>query len=104
MAKTNPAPTFQDPQGFAIGVLPLKELGKQDVHLVQWRFRYGPATRTDPFQPHVDVDGQFMTADGHTSAGFHPGDHRGCQCSVDPVFRKPRAPAVVDDQVDADAS
>lgn len=83
----NPAPTFQDPQGFAVGVLSLKDLKKSNIVLTQWRFRYGPLTRTDPFQPHKDVDGQFMTSEGLTSEGYHPGDHKGCECFSDPILR-----------------
>lgn len=89
---SNPAPTFADPQGFAIGVLPLKELKKQDVALVQWRFRYGPLAREHPFHPHKEQDGRFMTSGGQVN-GWSPGDHRqrGCLCQSDPVFRKVKA-------------
>lgn len=96
----NPAPTFADPQGFALGVLTLKDLKDQDVELVQWRFRYGPLTREHPFEEHKDVDGQFMTADGETSDGWSPGDHAGCLCWMDPVFRSASSPDEVADTVD----
>lgn len=93
--KRNPAPTFQDPQGFAIGVLSVKDLKGQNVDLVQWRFSYGPLTRTEPFEPHKHVDGQFMTAEGQTSEGWYPGDHKGCLCAMKPVFCKAKVPEEV---------
>lgn len=94
-----PAPTFQDPQGFAIGVLSLKKLGTENIQLVQWRFRYGAASRTNPFFPHKEVDGQFMTSDGYTKDGWHPDDHKGCLCFSDPVFRKVAQPKSVSEEV-----
>lgn len=86
------SPTFADPQGFAIGVLSLRDLKADGIEIVQWRFRYGPLQRTDPFQPHKDVDGQFMTADGYTRDGWYPGDHKGCECWPDPVFTRTKVP------------
>jgi len=88
----NPAPTFADPQGFALGVLTVSDLKDRDVVLTQWRFRYGPLTRSHPFLEHKAVDGQFMTADGETSEGWYPGDHKGCECFADPVFRDAASP------------
>lgn len=99
--KRNPAPTFADPRGFALGVLPLKELKGQDVELVQWRFRYGQAPREHPFEEHKDVDGQFMSADGYTSDGWYPGDHAGCECDMDPVFRVSKSPEDVEEAIDS---
>lgn len=83
-----PSPTFADPQGFAIGVLSMKDLASQDVYIAQWRFRYGTLFREFPFEEHKDVDGQFMTADGITSEGWYPGDHKGC-CAAGTVVSGP---------------
>lgn len=94
----NPAPTFADPQGFAIGVLSTRDLRDRDVVLVQWRFRYGPLHRTAPFEPHKEVDGQFMTSEGETSEGWSPGDHKGCECFMDPVFRDVASPIEIEDE------
>lgn len=98
-AVSNPAPTFQDPQGFALGVLPLKALKGQDIQLINWKFRYGPLHREHPFLEHKAVDGQFMTSDGRTSQGWYPGDHGGCECGMTPVFRKVRQPRAVAKEV-----
>lgn len=68
-------PTFQDPQGFAIGVLALKNLKGQGVELTQWRFRYGSAFRSQPFRPHKEQDGRFASVEGVVH-GWFPGDHR----------------------------
>lgn len=96
----NPAPTFADPQGFALGVLTLRDLKTRDVELVQWRFRYGALTREHPFLEHKAADGQFMTSDGLTRGGWFPGDHAGCLCWPDPVFRDVSVPDGVEDSVD----
>jgi hypothetical protein len=95
----NPAPTFADPQGFAVGVLSLRDLKRKGVQIVQWRFRYGPLTREHPFPEHKAVDGQYMTAEGRTKDGWYPGDHRGCECFTDPVFREVAAPVPVKEDV-----
>lgn len=97
MGVRNPAPTFNDPQGFALGVLTVSDLKDRDVELVQWRFRYGPLSRTAPFEEHQAVDGQYMTADGYTSDGWYPGDHAGCECWSDPVFKDVSSPQDTED-------
>jgi hypothetical protein len=89
------SPTFADPQGFAIGVLSLKDLKTDGIALTQWRFRRGPLTRENPFDPHVAIDGQFLTAAGLSSEGFYPGDHQGCLCAAEPIFRRTSKPAEV---------
>lgn len=60
-----------------------------------WEWVYGdPSTRTQPFEPHIDLDGvQFDSWDdqvlandeGWPDAFFRPGDHDGCQCDFVPV-------------------
>jgi hypothetical protein len=93
-----PNPTFQDPQGFAVGVLALKGLKGQGLELVQWRFRYGPLHRTDPFLEHKAQDGKYADKEGEVN-GWHPGDHKGCECFLDPVFRKVKRPKPVREEV-----
>lgn len=68
---------------------------KQGLRVVQCRWRYGdPAWRRTPFQPHRDLAGKFTTVDGHAGIGFdgvegwQPGDHKGCLCSLVPVFAR----------------
>jgi hypothetical protein len=95
----NPAPTFADPQGFALGVLSVRDLKGKGVELVQWRFRYGPLHRDVPFIEHKDVDGQFMTSEGLTRDGWYPGDHKGCECFMDPVFAEVAVPQPVKREV-----
>jgi len=80
-----------DGVALSTGVLDaLKTLG---VRIVQCRWRYGIGARLfGPFQPHYELAGAFTTLEGHAGAGFdgfdgwYPGDHKGCLCSVVPVF------------------
>jgi len=89
VADANPAPTFQDPQGFSVGILTLKQLKVDSVSLVQWRFRYGPAFRQHPFIEHRHQDGRFATIDGEVN-GYAPGDHAGC-CAAGTIVSGPLA-------------
>jgi hypothetical protein len=61
--------------------------------LLQCRWRYGdPATRKTPFPPHRSLAGRFTDVEGRAGEGFFgfegwfPHDHKGCQCSLEPVF------------------
>lgn len=58
-------------------------------------WRYGPAFRRAPFEPHMSLDGQpfvsfdddVLASDGTFGFGFWlPGDHAGCSCDVEPVI------------------
>lgn len=89
-----PQPTPADPMGFAVGVLTGKQLEKQGVRFTQWRFRYGSAPRSHPFTHHKAQDGRYADQDG-TVAGWWPGDHRGCLCSLSPVYRRISQPPPV---------
>lgn len=89
-----PSPTFADPQGFAVGVLSLRDMKKSGVQLVNWRFRYGPLHRDVPFLPHKEQDGRFANTDGEVH-GWFPGDHKGCECFLDPVLRIVKTPTEV---------
>lgn len=94
MAVTFPAPPPSgfDPHGFAVGVLSTRELAAEGLRLQQWRWFYGPEVREQPFEDHVQLSGRFMNLDG-TLQGFWPGDHKGCRCGVNPVYRREREPS-----------
>lgn len=41
----------------------------------------------DPFEPHVRLHGiRFRTLDDNKVGGWFPGDHKGCLCSIKPVW------------------
>lgn len=82
----NPPPTAYDPRGFAVGVLSHELLADAGLHLGQWRWRYGPDFRANPFPPHKALDGRFVAAEGVLD-GFYPDDHKGCLCALSPVWR-----------------
>lgn len=57
-------------------------------------WRYGPAFRQRPFEPHLSLDGQpfqnfdsdVLASDGTFGFAFWiPGDHSGCLCDAEPV-------------------
>jgi hypothetical protein len=83
----NPPPTAYDPRGFAVGVLANAALLRGGLRLQQFRWRYGFDYRAHPFPPHRALDGRFMPLDG-TLDGFYPDDHKGCRCSVAPVYAR----------------
>lgn len=66
----------------------------EGLRVVQCRWRYGDAYRAHPFPPHRSLAGRFTTITGHAGQGFdgfsgwHPGDHKGCLCSLVPVFAR----------------
>lgn len=87
-------PSDLDPQGFAVGLLANEELKKRGIRLKQFRWEYGAlADREAPFDDHHDLDGRFMGLDG-VLQGYFPGDHKGCLCSVEPVYVRERKPGV----------
>jgi hypothetical protein len=72
----------------------------QGLRVVQCRWRYGDRSlRQRPFVPHLHLAGKFTTITGQAGPGFDgfsgysPGDHKGCLCSLVPVFSRP-PPAV----------
>jgi hypothetical protein len=94
--------------GVALSPGVIDRLGTGGVRVKQCRWRYGDAPRT-PFPPHKALAGKFTTVTGHAGGGFdgfsgyHPGDHKGCLCSLVPVFcAAPGAPltAAAVDMVD----
>jgi hypothetical protein len=58
-----------------------------ELELQQWRWRYGTHFRGRPFPPHEGLDGRYMTTFG-TLDGYYPGDHKGCLCMIEPVYRR----------------
>jgi hypothetical protein len=84
--------------GMAAGPLVTEALERQrGLRLVQCRWRYGDrGMRRTPFEPHVRLAGVFTDVDGRVGlgvdgfdgwSGWEPGDHKGCLCSVVPVYR-----------------
>ena len=93
-----PPPTPADPFGFAVGVIIAAELQSQGVALRSWRWRYGPHERQTPFEQHRELAGRFVALEGVLD-GWWPGDHRGCRCSVVPVWR-----STIDGRISGDAA
>lgn len=66
-----------------------------------YRWVYGPATRGQPFPPHVRLDGRvFQNFDDPQLANtsgwppyshYIPGDHQGCRCDYEPIVLSPEA-------------
>jgi hypothetical protein len=77
--------------GVALSPGVIDRLGVGGVRVKQCRWRYGDAVRV-PFPPHKALAGKFTTITGHAGGGFDgfsgysPGDHKGCLCSLVPVF------------------
>lgn len=54
---------------------------------IGWIWNYGdPATRMNPYEPHETINHQHSTLDLSGFGGLFPGDHRYCQCILDPKF------------------
>jgi hypothetical protein len=70
---------------------------QQGLRVVQCRWRYGDAPRPHPFPPHRQLAGKYTTIEGRAGSGFdgfsgyRPGDHKGCLCSLVPVFSRQTA-------------
>lgn len=43
----------------------------------------------EPFQPHVDLDGQVFARIDDVPGGYFPKDHRGCRCGLVPTLLPP---------------
>ena len=80
--------------GMALSPGILDKLAREGRRVVQCRWRYGDAFRADPFPPHRALAGVFTSITGDAGSGFdgfsgyHPGDHKGCLCSLVPVFSR----------------
>lgn len=80
--------------GMALSPGVLDGLANQGRRVVQCRWRYGDAQREHPFVPHRKLAGKFTTPEGRAGPGFdgftgwYPGDHKGCLCSLVPVFSR----------------
>lgn len=85
--------------GIGTGDLLRDVLRSHGVLTEAYRWVYGPAARSRPFEPHRALDGKtFATFDdpvltnasGWPPFGFYmPGDHKGCVCDVEPVLIAP---------------
>jgi hypothetical protein len=87
--------------GVATGELVKGALQDEGVVTERYRWVYGPAFRSQNFQPHLDLardggvvfenfdDPQLERKEGHTFPpyGYYfPGDHTGCICDFEPIF------------------
>lgn len=80
--------------GVALSTGVLDAMANEGRRITQCRWRYGDAMRLHPFPPHRSLAGKFTTITGHAGSGFdgfsgyYPGDHKGCLCSLVPVFSR----------------
>lgn len=79
--------------GFALSPRIIRQLATvAGLRITQCRWRYGDiALRKQPFPPHLELAGRYTKPDGRVGGGFDgsgwfPGDHRGCLCSLVPIF------------------
>ena len=80
-----------DPRGFAVGLLATDAIERtHGLRLQQWRWYYGIGARPHPYPEHQALAGRYMTSMGMLD-GYYPGDHKGCLCSVVPVYASERA-------------
>lgn len=85
--------------GIGTGELLRDALRDNGVSTEGYRWVYGPAHRSRPFEPHVELDGaEFVNFDDDVlsntsgfpdSAFYMPGDHSGCVCDVEPILIPP---------------
>lgn len=81
--------------GIATGQLMGQTMRDHGAMVEAFRWVYGPARRSRPFEPHQDLDGLvFENFDDELLANpdsfpafayYLPGDHDGCVCDVEPV-------------------
>lgn len=82
--------------GIATGPDVLDTLQGLGVAAEQYQWVYGPASRSRPFEPHVELDGVLFdnfdddvlaVSGSFPETGYYlPGDHAGCQCDFTSVF------------------
>jgi hypothetical protein len=85
--------------GIGTGDLVRGVLRDHGASIESYRWVYGPAARSAPFEPHRNLNGKtFETFDSpvlRNSSGFPPfefympGDHKGCLCDIEPVIIGP---------------
>jgi hypothetical protein len=82
--------------GVATGARVLGLADTAGIRLVSWTWQHGAPAH--PFKPHLDLDGHVftryddaalaLTSDydwmDTATGGWHPGDHAGCTCSLEP--------------------
>ncbi len=97
-APGGPTTRPQPPGGVALGDLALDVFARHGRVVQGWVWDYGdPGSRTTPFEPHLDLDGQqfdswddpvlALTAEGDWIDGdfYRPGDHEWCGCDFEAV-------------------
>lgn len=82
--------------GIGTGELMLDTAAANGAARAGYRWVYGPAARTRPFEPHVELDGvEFENFDDDVLANndsfpefayYIPGDHAGCICDFEPLL------------------
>lgn len=86
-------------QGFSLGVASGLMVGRllqeRGIHTAGWRWVYGDFSRTNPFEPHEQLDGlvfdrfdseELVNNEGFPAEAFYtPGDHEGCICDWERV-------------------
>lgn len=85
--------------GIGFGDLVRDLLRSNGAGIEGYRWVYGPAARRHPFEPHARLSGKtFQNFDDDVLANasswppfshYMPGDHKGCQCDVEPVIIGP---------------
>lgn len=69
-------------------------LAPYEPQILEWEWDYGSAPRTNPYEPHMEIDGETFSGpddpalDGVAPDGGpgFPGDHGGCECDWVPVL------------------
>lgn len=93
--------------GIATGPIATDAMKANGVDLTGYRWVYGPARRTDPFDPHARLDGvvfdnfdaPVLKADPNRwpyVEHFIPGDHAHCRCDFEPIILTPDQKAALD--------
>lgn len=84
--------------GIGTGQLVRSVLSEHGVGVEGYRWDYGPARRTRPFEPHqalhdvefTDFEDDVLALPGGWPGPFAmPGDHAGCGCDVEPILLAP---------------
>lgn len=86
--------------GIGTGDLIMGTLSQHGAGTEGYRWVYGAAVRSRPFEPHVELDGvEFVNFDDPVLANgdsfpetafYMPGDHGGCICDFEPIIMDPQ--------------
>lgn len=98
--------------GIASGKATLDLAEGNGVVVQRYRWVYGPAHRTHPFDPHLQLNGTVFVnfndrvlqrvTDWPRTPYYYPGDHIGCSCDVEPIVEiHPRVKEIVPKMAEA---